>query len=119
MRKQITAEGIRRYAVASKDMADIHLDDEAAQRAGYKRPIAHGMYIMGLAQSIYAKEHKEKWIQSCGMRFQKPLPIDTAVNFVYEEQGGSVLVTVTAEDGGRIATGTLTVKEGVTWLDQL
>jgi acyl dehydratase len=58
MNIRITAEAVRQYALASKDMAAIHISSEAAAEAGYERPIAHGMFLMGLAQSLYLSKHQ-------------------------------------------------------------
>jgi 3-hydroxybutyryl-CoA dehydratase len=111
MKKRITAEAIQQYAAASKDTAAIHLDAEAATKAGFKRPIAHGMYIMGLAQSLYIAEHPTQWITQYDMKFQKPLLVDVVVIFDFEASDGNVQVTVTAETGEVIASGTFSVKE--------
>ncbi|AZN41625.1 MaoC family dehydratase [Paenibacillus albus] len=115
MRKQITAAAIREYAEHTGDLAPIHLQDEAARQAGYPAPIAHGMYLMGLAQSIYLAEHRTHWIQSSSMKFQRPLVQDTLACFVYEANNDSILVTITEqnEDGAVIAKGDFIVKKGV------
>jgi len=48
----VTRADVRRYAQASGDVNPIHLDDEAARRAGLPRSIAHGMLLMGLVGSV-------------------------------------------------------------------
>ncbi|BFH62854.1 MaoC family dehydratase [Paenibacillus azoreducens] len=111
MKKRITASAIRQYAAASGDAAAIHLDDKAAAEAGYERPIAHGMYIMGLAQSLYLAEHRSHWITACSMRFQKPLLADTMASFDFKESEDQIRVTVTSETGEVIAAGSFSVKE--------
>ncbi|MEC0240272.1 MaoC family dehydratase [Paenibacillus dokdonensis] len=111
MKKRITYEAIRKYSAASKDMADIHLDTEAAAMAGFKRPIVHGMYIMGLAQSLYLREHPAQWITTFDMKFQKPLLVDSVVSFDFVDSDGHIHVTVTDETGEVAASGILSVKE--------
>ncbi|SDE59217.1 MaoC like domain-containing protein [Fontibacillus panacisegetis] len=111
MRKCITAEAIQQYAEASKDRADIHLNAEAAAKAGFRRPIAHGMYIMGLAQSMYLSENPMKWITAYSMKFEKPLLVETVVIFDFKESNDNVLVTVTAETEEVIASGIFSTKE--------
>ena len=113
MKKQITASVIRKYADLTGDKASIHLLEDSARKAGYKAPIAHGMYIMGLAQSIYLAEHQTHWIESYSMQFHKPLVQDSTVSFAYETCDGDIQVTVTAEDSEVIAKGVFSVKEGV------
>ncbi|SDW11234.1 MaoC family dehydratase [Paenibacillus sp. CF384] len=115
MRKQITAAAIREYADLTGDHAPIHLQDEAARQAGYQAPIAHGMYLMGMAQSIYLAEHRTHWIQSYSMKFHKPLVQNASAYFVYEVCNDRIQVTILEEDedGEVIAKGVFIVKEGV------
>ncbi|SFJ17048.1 MaoC like domain-containing protein [Paenibacillus sp. UNC496MF] len=115
MRIQITAAAIRGYADLTGDLAPIHLQDEAARQAGYQAPIAHGMYLMGLAQSIYLAEHRTHWIPSYSMKFHRPLVQDALACFVYEACNDSIQVTVREqeEDGDIIAKGVFIVREGV------
>ncbi|MCJ8013590.1 MaoC family dehydratase [Paenibacillus sp. KQZ6P-2] len=111
MKKRITADAVRQYAAASRDTAAIHLNAEAAAKAGYERPIAHGMYIMGLAQSLYLAEHQALWIHDYSMKFLKPLFIDTMASFDFEACEDTIHVTVTTETGEVIALGSFSVKE--------
>ncbi|TQR17732.1 MaoC family dehydratase [Psychrobacillus soli] len=111
MKKHITVEAIEKYAAVSKDKAAIHLDVDAARKAGFERPLAHGMYIMGLAQSLYIEEHLTQWVTAYNMKFQKPLLVDTVATFNFERVEDSVEVTVTTETGDKIAAGTFLVKE--------
>lgn len=111
MKKCITNEAIRQYAITSKDAAGIHLNVEAAVSAGLKRPIAHGMYIMGLAQSEYVREHPEHWIAAYELKFLKPVFINSKVNFEFEVAKDYIVVNVSGEDGECIASGTMSVKE--------
>ncbi|MBO7744366.1 MaoC family dehydratase [Paenibacillus sp. MWE-103] len=114
-RIQITAAAIRGYAELTGDLAPIHLQAEAARQAGYQAPIAHGMYLMGVAQSIYLEEHRTHWIPSYNMKFHRPLVQDTLACFVYEACGDSIQVTIREQDeaGEIIAKGAFIVREGV------
>ncbi len=47
----VTRDDVRRYADVSGDHNPLHLDDEAARRAGFHGVIAHGMFTMGYAVS--------------------------------------------------------------------
>ncbi|MGG3279205.1 MaoC family dehydratase [Paenibacillus solani] len=113
MKRRITAEAIRQYAYVSKDDSAIHLNAEAAANSGFKRPIVHGMYMMGLAQSLYISEHPQQWITAYALKFINPLYVDSDVVFDFTETNGDICVTVTGEDGELIASGTLTLKEGL------
>jgi 3-hydroxybutyryl-CoA dehydratase len=111
MKKLITSEAIKQYAVASQDQAAIHLEADAAAEAGFERPIAHGMYLMGLAQSIYLADHPTQWITQYDMKFHKPILVDTVAIFDFKDCDNPIQVTVTAETGEVIASGTFLVKE--------
>ncbi|MEC0094080.1 MaoC family dehydratase [Paenibacillus macquariensis] len=112
MKKHITAEAIQQYAATSNDKAAIHLNVEAAAKAGYKRTVAHGMYIMGLAQSLYLTDHPTQWITTYSMKFHNPLLVDTVAIFEYEVCDGNIHVIVAIEFSEVIASGTFSVKEG-------
>lgn len=111
MKKYITVEAIEKYAAVSKDKAAIHLDVDAARKAGFEQPLVHGMYVMGLAQSLYIEEHPTQWITAYKMKFQNPLFVDTVAVFNFERLKDSVEVAVTTETGDKIAAGTFLVKE--------
>jgi acyl dehydratase len=111
MNKIVTTEAIKRYAAVSKDTAGIHIDKEAAEKAGYDRPIAHGMYIMGLAQSLYLADHPKQWITKYDMKFQKPLLVDTVAIFDFKSSDCNIEVNVTTDTGEVIALGFFSVTE--------
>ncbi|MFJ7972703.1 MaoC family dehydratase [Psychrobacillus sp. NPDC096389] len=111
MKKHITVEAIEKYAAVSKDKAAIHLDVDAARAAGFDQPLVHGIYVMGLAQSLFMEGHPKQWITAYKMKFQKPLLVDTIAVFNFERVKDSVGVTVTKENGDKIAVGTFLVKE--------
>lgn len=114
MKMEITEADIRHYASVTKDEAAIHLDAAAAKKAGYDAPIAHGMYIMGLAQSLYMKEHRSHWIQSMDMRFEQPCVQGSAVYFRYNTMNhGQIQVTVTSDHEEIIAKGSFGIAEGI------
>ncbi|MDQ0195262.1 MaoC family dehydratase [Paenibacillus wynnii] len=111
---EISEADIRHYASVTKDEAAIHLDAEAARKAGFEAPIAHGMYIMGLAQSLYMKEHRSHWIQSFSMRFEKPCVQGSTVCFRYNTWNhDQIQVTVTSDHGEIIAKGSFSVVEEI------
>jgi len=111
IKKLITTEAIQRYAEASQDTSAIHLDTNAAAKAGFERPIAHGMYLMGLAQSLYIAEHPTYWITDYELKFHKPILVDTVVIFNFEGDDDRVHVTITTEAGEVMASGAFLPKE--------
>ena len=105
MKRRITLEAIRRYGKAAKDPAALHFDPETARKAGFERPIAHGMHIMGLAHSMYLSMHPVHWIQSAQMTFRSPLLSGTTVHVEFGYANEQVQVTVVGEHGEIIADG--------------
>lgn len=108
---KITKEALRQYAAASGDTSAIHLELDAAKQAGFERPIAHGMYMMGLAHSLYLSKHPSFWIKSSRMTFIRPLFVDTVVCFDYVVVDDEVEITVVEKNGDLVARGYLTVRE--------
>lgn len=113
MIQKVTREQVLNYAKVSKDQAGIHIDPESAAKAGFQRPVVHGMYVMGLAQSLYLIEHPEHWIVSYSMKFQQPLLIEEEVSFFYNKQQDCIEVSILAKENRSIAIGNFEVKE---WL---
>lgn len=109
MKIKITAEAIRLFAAASGDTAAFHTDPEAAKAAGFQRPVAHGMYIMGIAHSMYLSEHGEQWIKSSRMTFVKPTLADTEAQFAFHYIDNEIQVTVTGENGEMLASGSFSI----------
>jgi|GEM_PF-5326725 len=70
----VTAELIRRYGEVSGDRQAIHLDREAAVRAGYPGVLMHGMYGLGLAAAKLASRLPAgSYIEQLQARFAAPL----------------------------------------------
>lgn len=111
MKKTITREDVLRYAEASNDKAAIHIDDHFAKKSGFNRPIVHGMYLMGVAQSIYLKEHPTSWIYDYFIKFQQPLLVDEEVVFQFDKKEDWIEVSIQTNDARFIAVGHFKVKE--------
>ena len=61
LERMVRREDVRAYAEASGDRNPLHLDDEAAESAGFPGVIAHGMFTMGhLASCLTA------WVGDAG-----------------------------------------------------
>ncbi|MGD8191984.1 MaoC/PaaZ C-terminal domain-containing protein [Brevibacillus ginsengisoli] len=78
--KRITTEAIREYAYASGDTQAIHLEEAAAQAAGFPAVLAHGMYGMGLSISSETVL-TDKRLVSYHMRFLAPIFAGDQVQF--------------------------------------
>jgi 3-hydroxybutyryl-CoA dehydratase len=69
----VTKESIQEYAAVSNDKNSIHLDQQAAEKAGFSTIVAHGM--IGAALSALAVERwipEYEFIASYHVRFQAP-----------------------------------------------
>lgn len=53
---EIEAHVVEQYSKATGDDNPVHLDDTAAQKAGFGKRIAHGMLLGGLISRYFAKE---------------------------------------------------------------
>ena len=69
------------YRLASGDLMPIHADPGAARRAGFERPVSHGLANLGLACRAVLKRYAPgapERVREMGVRFAQPgLPGDT------------------------------------------
>ena len=83
----ITEEKIKQYAFLSGDFNPIHLSQEAAERSGFKAPIAHGMLTMGLVLEMTASfTEKGMRVAMYEMQFLKPVFQNDTIQIVAEEK---------------------------------
>lgn len=74
--REFTADAatLAKYAEASGDHNPIHLDREAARRAGFDDCVVHGMLIMGWAANVAAEiAGGAENLRKLKMRFKSPL----------------------------------------------
>lgn len=77
---------IRAYALASGDHNPIHTDAEAARKAGFSGPIAHGMSSLAVGCEIAADKfgrHAISSIRSIGARFSLPVLAGEPLRFSF------------------------------------
>jgi len=78
--KEITQEGIGRYASASGDFNPIHVDEEYAKGTPFKGTIAHGLYVFAFLSELMMRNFGKRWTNGgcVDVRFKKPVrPRDT------------------------------------------
>jgi 3-hydroxybutyryl-CoA dehydratase len=78
--RQITQEGIRRYAEASGDYNPIHVDEEYARATPFGGTIAHGMLVLAYLSEMMAAAFGLDWLAGgrLKVRFRAPArPGDT------------------------------------------
>src|SRR4051794_14627513 len=83
----ITEEKIKQYAFLSGDVNQIHLDQEEAERYGFKAPIAHGMLTMGITSEIASSFTEQGMrISKYEMQFLQPILQNDSIHIVAEEK---------------------------------
>jgi acyl dehydratase len=71
------------YASLSGDFNPIHLDQDEAERSGFKAPIAHGMLTMGLSLDIVSSFTKKgMMVFTFQMQFLKPIYMNETIHLV-------------------------------------
>ncbi len=96
----LTREDLRRYAAASGDPNPIHLDDGAAQAAGFEGIVAHGMLTLALAGRAL-----EQWAGGSGRvrdlraKFTRPVLVPDGDQGTVVEVGGVVRSVDRVDDG--------------------
>lgn len=79
----ITEEKMMQYASLSGDFNPIHLDQDEAERSGFKAPIAHGMLTMGLSLDIVSSFTKKgMMVFTFQMQFLKPIYMNDTIHLV-------------------------------------
>jgi acyl dehydratase len=88
----------RRYAKVSGDVNPIHMSGLAAKAFGFKRAIAHGMWVK--ARALAALSGRLPDALSVDVGFQKPLFLPSTVTLSTAEAGGGWDVAVRSATSG-------------------
>ncbi|MCZ2825665.1 MULTISPECIES: MaoC family dehydratase [unclassified Modestobacter] len=89
---QVPADTGRRYAAVSGDVNPIHLSGVTAKAFGFKRAIAHGMWVTSRTLAALAGRLPEAL--SVDVAFRKPLLLPATVTLSTEQAGGGWDVAV-------------------------
>lgn len=65
----VTAVDLALFAAASGDHNPLHLDAEAARKAGFDRPVVHGMFTMACAARLFAQTFGAGSVRALQTRF--------------------------------------------------
>lgn len=65
----VSAVQLALYAAASGDHNPLHLDPEFARKAGFERPVVHGMLTMALAGRLFTQHFGADSVRSLQTRF--------------------------------------------------
>ena len=108
----ISADDVRTYADLSGDDNPIHVDADAAQAAGFDRPIAHGALLVGYMSRVLGREYPGHGAiaVSLSAKFVRPVLVDSEVTFEVKvaekiEKRGHVRLKVYVYREGKLAMG--------------
>jgi acyl dehydratase len=109
---KVDPDQARRYAEASGDFGDYTLDDDAARRAGFPRPILHGactMALAGRAVTIACADGDPARLRRLAVRFSAPcFPGDQLTTTIWplrdDVPRASVVFEVTDQEGRKVIT---------------
>ena len=76
---EVTRELLALYARASGDLNPLHLDPEAARRAGEPDVIAHGMLTMGLVGRLLGERLPGRRLLRWSVRFVAKTPVGSQI----------------------------------------
>lgn len=65
----VNAVDLALFAAASGDHNPLHLDAETARRAGFERPVVHGMLTMAYAARLFTQEFGVRRVRALQTRF--------------------------------------------------
>jgi acyl dehydratase len=75
----VTQTDVVRFAGAGGDFNPLHHDPEAATRAGFERPIAHGQFTAALLAGAVSDWVGITALRSIDVRFRAPVPLGTTL----------------------------------------
>lgn len=89
---KITQSNLVRYAGASGDFNELHIDPQSTIERGYTNVVAHGMYIMGLSSNAIMQWFPGLKLQYLKVRFQSAVyPGDKlTINGQWTEKEGCI-----------------------------
>ena len=90
---------VRRYAAVSGDVNPIHLNPLAARLFGFRRAIAHGMWLK--ARCLAALEGRLPDALTAEVEFKSPLLLPSTVDFTSHPQDGDWTFAVAEARSGR------------------
>lgn len=112
--RQISVDGVRRYAEAAGDDNPIHLDDQAARTAGFDGVIAHGMSVLALVcEEIvdrYAGGDPAR-VREIGVRFSTPVRPDEPIDITIQPADHTISFSCRTSQGLALKGGWVTLGE--------
>lgn len=81
LRRRFTQDMVNRYGRVNEDRNLIHYDAQAAERAGFARPVVHGAIVAALLSEACRDFFGRGWLESGRLKvaFIKPVLVDQVV----------------------------------------
>ena len=97
---KIAQSNLVRYAGASGDFNELHIDPQSTKERGYNNVIAHGMYIMGLSSNAILQWFSDSKLKYIKVRFQSAVyPGDKlTINGQWTEKDGCTEGSIEIKD---------------------
>jgi len=111
----VNAVDLALFAAASGDHNPLHLDVETARRAGFDRPVVHGMLTMAYAARLFTQEFGAPRVRALQTRFVGIALLDDVIELkanlrhadcdgaLYELEAATLMGTPLASGIARIA----------------
>ncbi|MCT2581973.1 MaoC family dehydratase [Actinophytocola gossypii] len=112
--RQLTRDSVRRYAEVSGDDNPIHLDDAAAEAAGFDGVIAHGMSVLAMVCEEVVDRHAggdATLVREIGVRFSTPVRPGEPVDITLQPAGDTVCFSCRTPHGLALKGGWVTLGE--------
>lgn len=104
------------FAAASGDHNPLHLDPEVARRAGFERPVVHGMLTMALAGRLFTQRFGAGCVRQLQTRFAGVAlvgdVIELAATLEQADDGGASYRLSGSSGGREVVTGSARVTAG-------
>ena len=119
LRRAVTPEDVAAYSALLGDDNPLHLDAAFAATTQFKRPIAHGMFSVGLIPTIFGATIPASVYVSQSLKFARPVYVgDTVVARVVvrevrmAQRGGGTFPFVTCDTSVRVEASGKAAVEG-------
>ena len=110
--RTVTMDDVRTFADVTGDDNPIHVDEEAGRASRFGQPVAHGVYVLGLASKVLGRDFPGPGsiAVSLSAKFLRPVPVGSEVTIEIKvsgkiEQHRHVKVRMYAYANGKMSLG--------------
>lgn len=110
--RRLTMDDVRAFADVTGDDNPIHIDEEAGRASRFGKPVAHGVYILGIASKVLGRDFPGPGsiAVSISAKFLRPVPVGEEVTIEVKvaekmERHGHVRIKMYAYCNGKMSLG--------------